>query len=433
MNTKDSLLTAALLLLNALATANAQEKRILTFGDYMNHVGAHNAAYLAEKYNVSVADAKLEASRLFPDPELSAGYDNNQDWNLQMGYALNAGLSYTLELGGKRKARISVAQSEKEMTEALLEDYFRNLRAEAAIAYFAALKQKEVCRILQSSYRQTLELARADSIRHSLGFITETDARQSKLEAATLLNEVYAAEAELQNALIQLALLQGYPSGSLPPDSLAGELFYPRQEFNLEELVAAAQRNSAGLRAALKSRELSQNNLRLAKANRAIDLGISLGGSRSSVVRNEIAPAPAFTGISAGISVPLKFSNANKGELRAARMAARQSELAFEAVERQIDAEVSRVYTNYLAHCRQAEQFEAGGLLDEAETIVDRKAYSYQRGETSILEALNARRTCNEIQLSYVETLYNCVATFVELERACGVWSIHSRMPAAGR
>lgn len=423
MNMKDILPAAALLLLllNAPATAGAQEKRILSFGEYMNRVGNYNAAYLAEKYNLSVAEAKLQAARVFPDPELSAGYDNNQDWNLQMGYSLSAGLSYTLELGGKRKARISVAQSEKELTEALLEDYFRNLRAEAAVAYFEALKQKETCRILHSSYRQTLEMARADSIRHSLGFITETDARQSRLEAATMLNEVYAAEAGLQNALIQLAHLQGKPPGSHVADSIAGELSCPRQAFNLRELVAAAQRNSAGLRAALKSRELSQNNLRLAKANRAIDLGISLGGNRSSVVRNEIAPAPAFTGISAGISVPLKFSNANKGELRAARMAERQSELALEAAERQIASEVSRAYTNYLACCRQAEQFETGGLLDDAEAIVDRKAYSYQRGETSILEALNARRTCNEIQLSYIETLYNCVASFIELERACGI------------
>ncbi len=33
-----------------------------------------------------------------------------------MGYNVDAELSYTLELGGKRKARIRLAQSEKEMT-----------------------------------------------------------------------------------------------------------------------------------------------------------------------------------------------------------------------------------------------------------------------------------------------------------------------------
>ena len=417
-----TILTAIILFLNMAAGSWAQEKRILVYDEYMNNVRDNNVAYLAEKYNAGIAEAEAEAAKVFPDPELSAGYDNNEDWNLRMGYGFNAGLSYTLELGGKRKARIRVAESEKEISGALLEDYFRNLRADAAIAYLAALKQQEVHRILLSSHLRMLELAGADSIRHSLGFITETDARQSRLEAANMRNEIYASEGELRNLLTQLMLFEGNANG-VPPDSIAGEMVYTRRDFKVQELIAAAQSNSARLRAALKSRELSQNKLRLAKANRAIDLGISLGAGYSSLVRNEIAPAPAFTGISAGISVPLKFSNANKGALRAARMAVRQSELALEAAGRQIASEVRQACTTYLVRCRQAELYEAGGLLSEAEAIFNSKVYSYERGETSILEVLNARRTWNGIQTSHIEALFNSLVAFVELERACGQYS----------
>lgn len=70
-----------------------------------------------------------------------------------------------LELGGKRRARIDLAQSEQEMTEALLEDYFHQLRADAVTAYLSALKQREMYAIRQASYQQMLALARADSIR----------------------------------------------------------------------------------------------------------------------------------------------------------------------------------------------------------------------------------------------------------------------------
>ncbi|MDR0573946.1 MAG: TolC family protein [Tannerella sp.] len=403
----------------------AQEKQILTFSEFLNNVRNANVSYLAEKCNVDIADANVKAAKIFPDPELSVSYVNNQNWNLQMGYGVDAELGWTLELGGKRKARIRLAQSEKEMTGALLEDYFRNLRADATIAYLTALKQKKLYEIQKSSYEQMLGLAHADSLRFRAGFIMEVDARQSKLEAATMLNDVYASEGDLQEIMVQLQLLQGSKNMELP-DSIAGELFYSKREYNLPELITAAQNNRADLQAALISKEVSQNNVRLAKANRIIDLGLSIGGGYSSEVRNEIAPAPAFKGITAGISIPLKFSNTNKGELRAAQLAATQNEMQYQAVELQIGSEVAQAYNKYKNACRKVEQFNSG-LLSEAETIFKKKVYSYERGETSILELLNARRTYNDVQVNYGETLYDCASALVELERVCGIWDVEIR------
>lgn len=313
------------------------------------------------------------------------------------------------------------------MTDALLEDYFRNLRSEAIVAYYTALKQKEICEIQQSSYLRMLELARADSVRYRLGSLTEVDALQSKLEAANSLNELYSSLGELQDVLVRLLLFQG-SRDMQTPDSVAGELIYSKCNFDLQELIITAQNNRADLQAAMKSKEMSQDNLRLAKANRAIDLGFTIGGSYSSEVRNETAPAPAFNGITAGISIPLKFSNTNKGEVRAVQLAARQSELEYQAVELQISSEVVQAYNKYSMSCRQVEQFNTG-LLNDAELILKKKTYSYERGETSILEVLNAQHTCNEIQTAYVETLYNCAVALVELESACGILNFDSSIP----
>ena len=400
----------------------AQEKRLLTFDEYLNNVKNSNIDYLAEKYNVDIAEANVKAAKVFPDPELSVSYTNNQNWDLEMGYGVDAELSYTLELGGKRKARVRLAQSEKEMTDALLEDYFRNLRADATIAFLTAVKQSKLHEIQKESYIQMLKLARADSIRFRLGTIPETDARQSKLEAATMLNDVHSSEGDLQEILVQLLLFQGSKNMELP-DSIAGTLSYYKRQFDLPSLIATAQNNRADLQAALKSKEVSQNNLKLAKADRAIDLGLSIGGSYSSEVKNEIAPAPSFKGVTAGISIPLKFSNTNKGTLRVAKLTAEQSERQYEAAELQVSSEVMQAYHKYTIACRKVEQFNTG-LLHDAETIFQKRVYSYEQGETGILEVLNAQRTYNDIQTSYQETLYECATVLIELERTCGIWNI---------
>ena len=399
-------------------TASAQEKRILIFDEYLTNVKNNNISYLVEKYNVDIADANVKAAKVFPDPELSISYANNQNWSMEMGYSFDAELSYTLELGGKRKTRMRVAKNEKEIMEALLEDYFRNLRADAVITYYTALKQKKICEIQQLSYLRMLDLANADSVRFRLGTITEVDVRQSRLEAASTLNELYSSEGELHEILVQLLLFQGDKTMEIP-DSIAGELLYSKHDFKLQELIVVAQNNRADLQAAIKSKEMSQNNLRLAKANRTIDLGLSVGGSYSSEVRNELAPAPSFKGITAGISIPLKFSNTNKGEVHVAQFAVKQSELEYEAIEMQIASEVAQAYNKYVISCRQVEQFNTS-LLNEAEIILNKTMYSYERGETSMLEVLNAQRTYNDVQITYNETLYGCVVALIELERVCG-------------
>ncbi len=399
------------------------QPNILTFDTYMANVKNKNINYLVEKYNVDIANAKAEAAKVFPDPNLSLSGTDNQDHSLRMGYSLDAGLDYTLELGSKRKARMQLARSEAELSGALLEDYFRNLRADATLMYIAALKQMKLYEVQQMSYLQMVQLAYADSIRYRLGYIKEIDARQSKLEANTMLNDVFQSEMELKNSLVQISWMQGDNQLELL-DSVSGTLAYLKRDFNLLSLITTAQNNRADLQAALKSKEVSQRNLRFAKANRAIDLGLNVGISHNAEVRNEIAPAPSFNAITAGINIPLKFSNVNKGEIRAAQLAVQQSEASYDAIEMHIQSEVIQAYNLYVAACRQVEQFDAG-LLAEAKSVFDQKVYSYERGETSLLEVLNAQRTYNDTRENYYGALHNCVAALVELERASGIWDIN--------
>ncbi len=394
----------------------------LTYEIFMNNVRNKNIEYIVEKYNVDIAQAQVEASKVFPDPNFSFSGTDNQERSLKMGYSFDAGLDYTLELGGKRKARIRLAESEREMKDVLLQDYFRNLRADATLAYMNALFQKQLFDVQKQSYQKMAELAHADSIRFSLGSIMEVDAKQSKLEANTMLNDLIQSETELENTILHLYLLQGDEKMEYS-DSIGGTLIYEKRNFDLLSLINSAQNNRTDLLAALKSKEVSQRNLNLSKANRAIDLGLNLGVSRNAEVRNEIAPAPAFTAVSAGISIPLKFSNTNKGEIHAGKLAVEQSEAAYHSVEQQIRTEVMQAYNQYKAACKQVDLFNTGHMED-ARTILKNKTYSYQRGETSILEVINAQRTYNDVLENYYKALLNCTTTLIELERAAGIWDL---------
>ena len=407
------IITATMLFVTPITTA----QRILTYNDYIKNVREKNIEYIVEKYNVNIAEANAQAAKVMPDPELSFGYENSQDWSMQMGQSYSAELGYTLELGGKRRARMAVAKSEQQMTEALVEDFFRNLRADATLCYLDALKQKQLVGLALSSYQSMKDLARADSLRFALGDIAEVDAMQSRLEATTMMTDYFQIEADYKNMLSDLTVFEG---GTATIDSLLGNLPLIIRTYQLQNLIALAQDNRADLRAAIRNRELSAANLRLAKANRIIDLGVNIGFTHNTVAQDE----EAYNTISAGVTIPLKFSNINKGELRMAQYTQQQAAAQYDAVLLQIRKEVEQCYNSYLSACRQAELYQ-NSTLSDANTILERKKYSYSRGETSLLEVLDAQRTANEVFQNYYETLFNANASLVELCRAVGIWDLN--------
>lgn len=398
-------------------------KKPIDYLTYINLVGKNNLAYSAEKFNINIADAAIQTSRIFPDPELGFGWFDNGQRRMKMGYGFNSALSWTLEMGGKRKARIEVARNQAQLSRLLLDDYFRNLRADATLAYLLAIQNRIVLDVESDSYLQMKKLAESDSIRFKLGVITQVDARQSKLEAGTMLNDVFSAEAEWKTSLANLSLLSGKAKDS--------SLWYPQgdfsgfeRQFSLQDLIIEGQNNRADLKAALQSKNVSQSLLKQAKADRVMDLGLSFGINNASYVRNTIAPTPAMTTVNAGISIPLKFSNNRSGELRAAQYGTLQAEATYKQTELQIQTEVTQAYFNYIAAQKQVNQFKYG-LLTEAKAILEGKIYSYKRGQSSLLEVLNAQRTYNDVQHDYYGALYNYAVALVEVERATGIWDIN--------
>lgn len=380
----------------------------LSFQEFLNQVGRNNLGYLAEKYNVSIAEAEIIAQRVLPDPELEfEGSDEN----------FKLGLGYTLELGNKRGARVRLAKSQAELEKLNLEYYYQQLRAEAADVFLDVIQQKELLDVKRNSYEYMLQLNRSDSIRFSLGEISETDARQSKLEAATLLNEVFGQEAVYKSALVTLNQYMGKGSDTLniPQGRWDNSL---DKEYGLPDLVSYGLANRLDLFGAYKNIEVAGNQHKLVKAERKMDIGISISYERDW--HGFLPPSKSAT---AGISIPLQFSNFNKGAVKAARYGMEQAKVQKESTKLQVQAEISQAFFSFQAAKKKVRQYQSG-LLDDSRKILDGMVFQYKRGETNITEVLIAQRTYNEMQEQYLETMKEYASTLINLQKACGIWDI---------
>jgi len=380
----------------------------ITFVKYLQEVASNNLEYLAEQYNVRIADAETAIQRIFPDPEL---------YLEAMDESFLVELGYTLELG-KRTNRINLAKTNSEIEALNLEWFFNELRQESAEAYLDAILQRELLDVKRNSYEYMAKLAEYDSLRHKAGEISEHDARQTLLEAATLRNEVYRQEGEYKSAIIILNKYMGNSSGELFNPS--GSWDNINKYYNLDKLITHGIKHRIDLLMANKGIDVAQQKIRMVKAERRPNISLMVGYER-----DWSGPFPVRRDmLKAGIAIPLKLSNLNKGAVRQSKHILNQNEMQAKNTALRVQTEISQAYFRYESLSKQVEQYN-GELLNEARTLLDGTTFHYKRGETNILEVLVAQRTYNEVMEAYLESTKEYASALITLQKSAGLWDIN--------
>lgn len=417
-----SLICFCSLNLQAQIRASSQEKhQSLPYRDFIHKLTTQNLGFIAEKYNLAIADAEMEAAKILPDPELSFTAFDNQERRMNMGYGFEAELEWDLELGGKRKARKKLAGHERELAELELQQYFYQLRKEATLIFLEALQHKMHLEVQQEAYETMMDIAQQDSLRFEEGTIKQSVARQSRLEAESMFGELQEAQSDWDFSLLELKNMVS----TVKHDTVfvpVGELKNLDRIFKLEDLVQSAIENCIELQIAHQEEQLAEGKVAMAKADRIIDLGLSVGVENNSFARNIIAPTPSHTAVFAGVSVPLKFSNSKESGLKTASYEKEQTQLSYQALKLGVEKEIIQAYQKYLATQEQLKSIEAN--QKEAAHLYEDILKDYFENKVQFLEVLNAERTYNRIQASYINTLFKYAIALVELETSAGIWDI---------
>ena len=420
MKTTAAISKAALLAVLTLLLTTCLNAQELDYTTFINRVMQNNLNYAVAKLDHSVSQADLSAAKKFNDPTLSAEYGNNSDWDIAMGQSYSFGIGKTISFG-KRSARISTALHNLEASEAGLQQFAFTLRAEATLAFIDALLARTLVLIGQQNMQNMEALYLSDSLRFATGEMSEIDVMQTRLEANIAKQEYRSLLADYRNTLVELDQLMGNPT--LATQNISGNLNSPLKNYSLSDMLKAADSLRLDI---VQQRFLtlaSESELTQARRERIPDIDLSLGVSYNTRVRNEEAPAPEFYGYTVGVSIPLPVSNLYRGDIRAGQYKAQQAHLQTDILRQQAQAEIIKAYNNYRSALDRLTDYNTV-ISSNAQQVLEGKTYAYMRGETSLLEVINAQHTYNELQQAYAECLHECMTAWVELERAAGIWDI---------
>ncbi len=394
----------------------------LSLSEFLAGVAQNNLEYAAQRYNVSISEAQVAKAKVFPNPTLAVGASRDAT-RQDMPSTVSLGLTQTFLTAGKRKAGIEVAEHNYAAAAATLEDFFRNLRADATNAVIDALAARLIVVRKKRTSEALDRLVEANEKRFRAGDLSETDVTQSRVEALQFHSELLAAEATLQTAEIALSqfLGKGDPSMVVTP---VGSLEVPAKTFVLGDLEKGALEKRSDVVSARQAVEACLAGVKLAKANRVPDIDLGLSWQRNFASNNLISPSPQFDQIGLSVSIALPVFNALRAELTMAQLASEQTEKNFQATRLKADIEVRQAFARYqLATARMATY--KGAALKEALSVLEAKLYGFQRGQVTLLEVLNAQREENNVYLTYYDALTEYAKALVTLEQAAGIWDIN--------
>ncbi len=359
-------------------------------------------ALLAERANISVADARIVTARLRPNPVLSAGGDHmpllNTRFNEDNGagpteYNLRADLP--LERGGKRRYRTEVAQGSRTVAESSYQNAARAFVLDVQSAFVDALQAKESLALAKENLKSLNQIVEINQVRMKAGDIAEVELIRSRLAALQFETTVRQWELKQRAALARLQTLLGRPRYSAAFD-IAGELRRDRTVPEAEQARTQALELRPDLKAQRADLDRARAEVHLQLAQGKVDYTVGTEYRRQQGVNGKSNSLGLF------FEAPLPFYNRNQGEIERARQEERQIEHRIHALEVSVAGEVEAAWQQLTTAHDLLDKIESG-MLQQARTVREITEYSYRRGEATLLEFLDAQRAFNETMQGYNE------------------------------
>jgi cobalt-zinc-cadmium efflux system outer membrane protein len=391
----------------------------LTIDQAVQEAIGHNLDLLAEKYNLSVAEARVVTARLRPNPVLSIGGDHldllgtGYDSINQAGpqeYSVRT--DFLLERAHKRANRIAVAEGSRAVVELQLLNTVRTLVLDVQNAYVEALLAKDNLTLAEENLKAFGDIVEVNRKRVASGDLAEVELLRTELAQLQYESAVRQASLRLRTARVKLQLLLGRGKAE-PPADVTGQMRRDRQPVAAADLEKTALEWRPDLRALKRDEARSLADVRLQLAQGKVDYTVGTEYRRQQGL--------AGKGNSLGVffSTNIPVFNKNQGEIERARQEQRQIEARMKALTATIQSEVETAHLQYTNALKALERLE-GTMLSKAKDVRQITEFAYRRGEATLVELLDAQRAYNETIQSYNEARAEFARSLYLMDSASG-------------
>lgn len=383
--------------------------------DSLRTVSLREALRLFQKNNLSLRRAQSEAqalqgtarqTRAYPNPTLQATHEPVwRDGTHQSETYLN--LSQQLEWSG-RSARIAAAQERAAAAQARAATDSARLALQVTQAYVEAATAETRLRRLRQVTRVFRQADSSMAERETGGDASGYAVRRVRLERTRYEQRLAAARLDVESAHRQLALLiLPNDAPSVAAASLPTSVPPPVSK---RKALRTALRQRSELRRRQSEVDAQKAARRAARWKAWPDPALTAGYKRQS---------DGFKGMFLGVGIPLPLFDRNRGaaEAESARLETARTQKTL--ARREIRTEVRRAHDAY-ASARRQFQLVGGDLLTGADDLLRIAQTSYDEGEMSLVELLDAASAYRDARLKTIDLREALWTRYFKLLRAMG-------------
>jgi len=383
---------------------------------------AHNGDLEAARKEIEAARAMVKQARLRANPMLEAG-GTQMIVGPDKSYMVSGSLP--LELGGRRMARIRVAERELAMRELTVADRERTLAAEVRVKFGEGLAQA-----LKLIFTDELVAANQQSFNLIAARVTEgatppLEQNMALVELNRLRSMRESVEGKLEVTIFELRNLLG-----MKPE----DLLLLRGDFRnlidqlptVAEATASALQERPDLRAFRAAENLALARIEQARAEGRTDASLNAGYQRMETgfpLRGiddlgGLSPIMKKMNIATfGVTISLAVRNKNQGAIEAAVAESEAATHRREFAELTVRREVASAYAQYERAARAMEIFRVG-VRDPARANLDVVRQTYELGSRTLIDYIGEQRRFIELENDFIDTELAVYNARVEIARA---------------
>jgi len=403
--------TLAAGLLSGPALSGRDAPTALTLDQCVSIALSNNPLWLSAEEDYQASLARVLQAKAFAQPALQWDSDL-QPKPLSFGRSGESyfGVSQFLEFPGKRLLRAKIAGLE---AEAVLADR-RLLGLEIVFrvkeAFYGVLLAEEKRTYAGQDLELSRDFLRKAEAKFQAGDVAKMEVLRAGVEASKAATALKLSESDVLLAKARLNYYIGRTK--FEPLDLRGDLFREPVSIDAEVLrrrALSARPELARIRAQ-RDGESKKKTMGLMSYLPDFDLGF---------FRHRIAGEISTWDFTLSIDIPLFFWQPARGEIAEAGANIRSLDRRSQDLINRISLEVRQAGLNAETAAGQIAMFK-NEILGQAEDVYNLALFSFQEGETSGIELIEARRTLIESRKAYADALYNFSVTLAELEKSVG-------------
>lgn len=365
---------------------------------------ARNPGLLATGAETLATDGLVTQAGLRPNPEFELTVEDTRS-DTRITTAI---VSFPIELGGKRDARVRAASAERDVAQQGLINARNELRAAVVLAFFeVGIAQQRLSAADAMVAVAERGLDAADK-RVAVGKVPPLERSRAQVAVANARMTQREAKLTLRQARVTLAALWGDTQPAFGTVDTSTDTLPARSE------AAALQRalvDSPRLAAGRLDIERSRASLGVERSKRYGDVRLNVGMARENEPGRNIAQV--------GVSFPLPLNDTNQGNIYAAAMQVQRAEAAYRDLTLRSEVELDQAVAAYDVALESVREYESS-VLPAADFATEATRKAFEAGKVGFSEVLDAQRIFFEARTEHLDAQLRAYQRYADIDRLTG-------------